>query len=106
MDHLRRRAGQGPGPSGRRDDDDLIAIVQNLAAYAAINARPFTRANPELDLRLPDGSRLSAVMSAAERPVVSIRRNRYPQMFLATLVELGTIDEQLAAFLQAAVRPG
>ena len=42
-------------------------------------------------------------MSAAERPVVSIRRSRYPQMFLSTLVELGTIDDQLACFLQAAV---
>jgi hypothetical protein len=38
-------------------DDDLIQIVQNLASYASMNARPFTRANPELDLRLPDGSR-------------------------------------------------
>jgi len=85
-------------------DEDLIGIVQNLAAYASINARPFTRANPELDLRLPDGSRLSAVMGAGERPAVSIRRNRYPQMFLAKLIELGTIDEQLAVFLQAAVR--
>lgn len=85
-------------------DDDLIQIVQNLAAYASMNARPFTRANPELDLRLPDGSRLSAVMAAAERPIVSIRRNRYPQMFLAKLVEIGTIDDQLACFLHAAVR--
>jgi Flp pilus assembly CpaF family ATPase len=84
-------------------DDDLIQIVQNLASYASMNARPFTAANPELDLRLPDGSRLSAVMSAAERPVVSIRRSRYPQMFLSTLVELGTIDDHLACFLQAAV---
>ena len=84
-------------------DDDLIQIVQNLASYASMNARPFTPANPELDLRLPDGSRLSAVMSATERPVVSIRRSRYPQMFLSTLIQLGTIDDQLACFLQAAV---
>ena len=42
-------------------------------------------------------------MSAAERPVVSIRRSRYPQMFLSTLVDLGTVDDQLACFLQAAV---
>jgi pilus assembly protein CpaF len=84
-------------------DDDLIAIVQNLGAYAGLNARPFTPASPELDLRLHDGSRLSAVMRASERPVVSIRRNRYPQMFVPTLVALGTVDEQLAAFLQAAV---
>ena len=84
-------------------DDELIRIVQNLASRASMNARPFSRANPELDLRLPDGSRLSAVMSAAERPVVSIRRSRYPQMFLSTLVDLGTVDDHLACFLQAAV---
>ncbi|ACV79108.1 CpaF family protein [Nakamurella multipartita] len=85
-------------------DDELIGIIQNLASYAGINARPFTRASPELDLRLPDGSRLSAVMAASERPIVSIRRNRFPQMFLSDLVDLGTIDERLACFLEACVR--
>ena len=102
-------------------DEDLISIVQTLASYAGINARPFTPAHPELDLRLSDGSRLSAVMSASDCPIVSIRRNRYPQMFLTTvpamarvpqgdepeirtLLELGTVDERLAQFLSAAVR--
>jgi len=84
-------------------DDDLVNMVQNLGAYAGLNARPFTPANPELDLRLGDGSRLSAVMSATERPVVSIRRNRHPQMFLNKLIDLETIDEELAGFFAAAV---
>jgi len=84
-------------------DEDLIELVQNLAAYAGLNARPFSIASPMLDLRLHDGSRLSAIMVAGERPSVSIRRNRFPQMLLSTLVELGTVDEQLAAFLNAAV---
>lgn len=85
-------------------DEDLVQIVQNLAAYASINPRPFTRAHPELDLRLPDGSRMSAVLGAGERPAVSIRRNRYKQMYMAKEIELGTISDQLAVFLQAAVR--
>ena len=55
-------------------DDELVRIVQNLASRVSLNPRPFSRANPELDLRLPDGSRLSAVMGAAERPVGSSRR--------------------------------
>ena len=84
-------------------DDDLISAVQTLAGYAGLNARPFTPANPQLDLRLPDGSRLAAVMTASERPVISVRRNRFPQMFLDDLVRLGTVDEQTAAFLRAAV---
>lgn len=84
-------------------DDDLIALIQTLASYGGLNARPFSRAHPQLDIRLPDGSRLSAVMSASERPAVSIRRNRYPQMTMAELLRLGTVDEQLASFLKAAV---
>jgi pilus assembly protein CpaF len=99
------------GPAGKvrvrpvaATDDELVEVVQTLGAYAGLNARPFTPASPELDLRLHDGSRLSAVMRASDRPVVSIRRNRYPQMFVPTLVGLGTLDDQLAEFLEAAVR--
>jgi pilus assembly protein CpaF len=85
-------------------DEDLIGIVQAQAAHAGINPRPWTPATPELDLRLADGSRLSAVMSAGERPAISIRRNRFPQMFLPQLVDLGTVTEHTAMFLQAAVQ--
>ena len=85
------------------NDDELIRLIQNLAAYSGLNARPFSVAHPTLDLRLHDGSRLSAIMTAGERPAASIRRNRFPQMFLPTLVELGTVSEQLAEFLQAAI---
>ena len=95
--------GKQRGRAVASSDEDLIDLVQTLAAYAGLNARPFSIASPLLDLRLHDGSRMSALMVAGERPSVSIRRNRFPQMFLSTLVELGTIDEQLAGFLQAAV---
>jgi pilus assembly protein CpaF len=117
-------------------DDELIDVVRTLASYSGLNARPFTATSPQLDLRLPDGSRLSAVMSASERPLISIRRNRFPQVFLATVpshafsrshrgapngladgpdngpddgrepvtqLSLGTVSDQLAAFLNAAV---
>jgi pilus assembly protein CpaF len=100
----RELAGRPKGPfTVAPTDDELVTMIQALAANAGINARPWTPVTPELDLRLADGSRLSAVMIAGERPCVSIRRNRYPQMFLPTLVELGTVDERLAQFLQAAV---
>jgi Flp pilus assembly CpaF family ATPase len=111
-------------------DEDLISLVSTLAAYQGHNARPFAAASPELDLRLGDGSRLSAIMTASAHPVVSIRRNRFREIFLSeapaartgrgrrtrtpgavggpgggeSLVQLGTLDAQLASFLQAAVR--
>lgn len=113
-------------------DEDLITLISTLAAYHGINARPFTPATPELDLRLADGSRLSAIMTASPRPAISIRRHRIRDIYLAeippppspargrrtrspltpdlgagppaqTLLQLGTVDEQLAVFLRAAV---
>lgn len=84
-------------------DDDLIQMVQNLASYVGVNARPWTRSHPTLNLRLPGGGRLAATMSACERPAVSIRLNRYPQMTLSQEIELGTIDAELAGFFRAAV---
>ena len=84
-------------------DEELIELVQTLAAYSGLSSRPFDTANPQLDLRLPDGSRLSAVMEVCRRPVVSIRRARLPKVFLTDLVGNGTIDEGLAAFMSAAV---
>ncbi len=59
-------------------------------------------ANPQLDIRLPDGSRLSAVMDVTTRPAVSIRRARMGKVFLADLVGNGTILPEAAAFLAAA----
>lgn len=93
---------QGPATIAPTDED-LVLMIQSLAAHAGINARPWTPVTPQLDLRLHDGSRLSAVMVAGERPSVSIRRNRFPQMFLPKLVELQTVDDRLALFLSACV---
>lgn len=83
-------------------DEELIELIQALAAYSGLSSRPFDTANPQLDLRLPDGSRLSAVMDVTLRPAVSIRRARLGKVFLADLVGNGTISPELASFLAAA----
>lgn len=93
-----------PGPPAADSDDELVELVRSAAARFGMSERRFDVAHPELDLRLPDGSRLSALMSVVRRPVVSIRRHRYRQLTLDDLVELGTVDIGLASFLRAAVR--
>jgi pilus assembly protein CpaF len=85
-------------------DDELIELVQTLGAYSGLTSRPFDTANPQLDIRLPDGSRLSAVMGVCPRPSVSIRRARLSRVTLDTLVDYGTLSPDLASFLSAAVR--
>ena len=85
-------------------DEELIELIQSLAAYAGLNSRPWDSANPELDLQLPDGSRLSAVMGVTSRPSISIRRHRFEKVELADLVGNDTLTEDAADFLRAIVR--
>jgi pilus assembly protein CpaF len=84
-------------------DEELIELIQILGAYSGLSSRPFDSANPQLDLRLPDGSRLSAVMDVTRRPAISIRRARLGKVFLSDLIGNGTIVPELGSFLSAAV---
>jgi Flp pilus assembly CpaF family ATPase len=85
------------------NDEELIELIQVLGAYSGLSSRPFDTANPQLDLRLPDGSRLSAVMDVTRRPALSIRRARLGKVFLRDLETNGTVLPELGAFLRAAV---
>ncbi|MGH9303355.1 MAG: CpaF family protein [Acidimicrobiales bacterium] len=85
-------------------DEELVSMIRSAAARFGLAERRFDTAQPELDLRLPDGSRLSAVMGVTAAPVVDIRRHRLKDYCLGDLVDLGMLDEEMAAFLAAAVR--
>lgn len=91
------------GPPVAETDSELIEWVRTAATYSGLTSRPFDTANPWLELRLPDGSRLCALMGVVERPVVSIRLFRSQRVTLADLHARGSFDDQLLAFLQAAV---
>jgi pilus assembly protein CpaF len=84
-------------------DEELVELVQVLGAYSGLSSRPFDTANPQLDLRLPDGSRLSAVMGVTDRPALSIRRARLSRVRLDDLVGNGSLSPDVAGFLSAAV---
>lgn len=91
------------GSAVAASDEELVELVRSAAARFGMSERRFDVAHPELDLRLPDGSRLSALMSVVRRPVLSIRRHRYLDLTLDDLVGLGTADHAVASFLRAAV---
>jgi pilus assembly protein CpaF len=90
-------------PPVAESDDELIELVQLLGAYSGLSSRSFDAANPQLDLRLPDGSRLSAVMGVCPRPAISIRRSRLSRVTLDDLVQNGSVNVELASFLASAV---
>ena len=85
-------------------DEDLIHAIQLIAHRKGHAERQFDFAHPELDIRLPDGSRLSAVMAVSHRPLLSIRRHRLAAPTLDDLVGLGMLDARLSQLLYALVR--
>ncbi len=91
-------------PPIANSDEELIEIIRSAAARFGLSERRFDMARPELDLRLPDGSRLSALMAVTTRPAISVRRHRFVDLSIEDLIGLGTIDASMASFLAAAVR--
>ena len=91
-------------PPVTASDEDLIETVQTLAAHEGLSSRPFDVANPRVNIRLADGSRLYAVQAVTPFPAVSIRKHRYLRVRLKDLVAGGSLDEELAEFVSALVR--
>lgn len=87
-------------------DAELVALVRTLASRVSNEERRFDRASPAVNLQLPGGERLFAVMALTSggRPALSIRRHGYRTVTLADLTETGTVDSGLRAFLASLVR--
>lgn len=106
FDHVFVQYGDGREerhPDVAESDEELIELIQVLAAHTGLTSRPFDSANPQLDLRLPDGSRLSAVMHVCARPSISVRKSRLQRVFLDDLIANGTVSRPVGAFLKSAV---
>ena len=81
--------------------------VQKLVdRIAARYGRRFDRSNPRVNAKMPDGSRLNAVMEPLVDNVpiaVTIRRHRLVARTLDDLVRLGTLTADVAGFLRECV---
>jgi Flp pilus assembly CpaF family ATPase len=88
------------------DDDDLRDEVAHLARRAGGTERRFDDGKPLLVVRLPDGSRLAAVMNVSPVPQVAIRRNVLADASLADLEQRGTIDQAMRSLFTAAMPAG
>ncbi len=92
------------GPPVAESDDELIAMIRGWAARGGQTSRDFSAASPLVNVALIGGARLTATMSVTPRPCVSLRRHGHLDVSLGRLMQLGTIDATLGAFLAAAVR--
>ncbi|MBA2338676.1 MAG: CpaF family protein [Acidimicrobiia bacterium] len=81
----------------------VIAAVERVIAPLGLR---LDRASPAVDARLPDGSRLHAIIPPAsvDGPVVAIRRFTAAVPDLDALVAAGSTDEEAARLLRTAVQ--
>ena len=86
-----------------RDDKHLLQIIERIVSAVG---RRVDESSPMVDARLPDGSRVNAIIPplALDGPVLSIRRFAADPYRMADLVEFGTLTAGLAEILRAAVQ--
>jgi len=86
-----------------RDDAHLLQIIERIVSQVG---RRVDESSPMVDARLPDGSRVNAIIPplALEGPVLSIRRFAIEPFRLPDLIAFGTLTPALAEVLTAAVR--
>jgi Flp pilus assembly CpaF family ATPase len=93
------------GPPVADRDEEFMEQLHHLAGRAGPTGRPFSETDPQLDLRLHGGHRLTAsAWTTPGPPYVVIRRHRIIDVDLSDLVGLGLMDTGCAEFLAACVR--
>lgn len=92
------------GPPVAATDDELIDLIATAARRIGRSERRWDNAHPELNLQLPNGDRLHALMAVSGRPTVSIRRHDFDISRMSQLIDRGVCDDLTASFLCAAVR--
>jgi pilus assembly protein CpaF len=86
-----------------RDDRHLLQIIDRIVSRVG---RRVDESSPMVDARLPDGSRVNAIIPplALDGPAVSIRRFGTGPLAGNQLVQLKSISPEMMELLQAAVR--
>lgn len=95
------------GPPVAAGDEDLYFELQAMAGAMGVREVRWDPNEPELELMLKDGSRLTAQRwITPEGTFVTIRRHTLPDVTLEKLQALGSITPRMASFLGASVKAG
>jgi pilus assembly protein CpaF len=91
--------------TGRRfiDEAHLLRIIDKIVARVG---RRIDESSPMVDARLPDGSRVNAVVHplAINGPMLTVRKFSREPYTATDLIRFGTLSEQTTTFLNACVR--
>lgn len=85
------------------DDDHVLRIIDRIILPLG---RRVDSDSPTVDARLPDGSRVNAVVRpvAIDGPSITIRKFRKDKLQVSDLVAFGSMTHQMAEFLEACVK--
>ncbi len=85
------------------DNDHLMRVIRRIADSVG---RRIDESTPMLDARLPDGSRVNAIVPplALDGPAVSIRRFGANPLDMERLIEIEALRPEMATFVEACVQ--
>ena len=86
-----------------RDDNHLLQIIDRIVSKIG---RRVDESSPYVDARLPDGSRVNAIIPplALDGPVLSIRRFGVDPLKMSDLIAFGSVAQNMAKVLEGCVK--
>ena len=86
-----------------KDDEHLMRVIERIVSTVG---RRIDEAQPMVDARLPDGSRVNAIIPplAIDGPVLSIRRFGTDPLKMPKLIENGALTKEVAILFEMCVR--
>jgi len=89
-------------PSGFVDGEHVRRVIDKIVSQVG---RRIDEASPMVDARLPDGSRVNAIIQplAIDGPFLTIRKFASDPFTAEDLIQFGTLDERSVRFLRACI---
>jgi pilus assembly protein CpaF len=86
-----------------RDNEHVLNVIEKIVAPIG---RRIDESSPMVDARLPDGSRVNAIIPplALNGPTITIRKFAKEPFIIDDLVRFGTLTDTMAVFLDACVK--
>lgn len=86
-----------------RDNEHVMNVIEKIVSPLG---RRIDESSPMVDARLPDGSRVNAIIPplALNGPTITIRKFSTDPYTIRDLINFGTISEEMAVFLDACVK--
>ena len=101
--YIERRGRLEKTPISFKDDEHLMRVIERIVSTVG---RRIDEAQPMVDARLPDGSRVNAIIPplAIDGPTLSIRRFGTDPLKMPALIENGALTKEIAILFEMCVR--